>query len=190
MLKNYLEYLSSISKKFAKEQGIIDIVLYGSFIKSKEEPNDIDLILIFLSKKLNERLEIAQKFKQQIKNKIKNSDVKTANLIEIFDKNFLARQGILVEGYSLLDNIPLAEKMGFGGYSLFTYNLKNLDHNQKTKFTYSLIGRKKPGILKLVEARVLGKGAVAIPIQKSAIFDDFLKEWKINYKERKILISE
>lgn len=190
MLKNYLGYLSLISKKFAKEHGIIDIVLYGSFIKSKEEPNDIDLILIFLGRKLNERMEIAQKFKQQIKNKIKNSDVKTANLIEIFDKNFLARQGILVEGYSLLDNIPLAEKMGFWGYSLFTYNLKNLDHNQKTKFTYSLIGRKKQGVLKLVEARVLGKGAVAIPIQKSAIFDDFLKEWKINYKERKILISE
>lgn len=190
MLNNFLTYLKSISKKFAKENNIFDIALYGSFVREKADFNDIDIALIFLDAKLEERLKIAQKFKALIKEKIKNPDIKSLNLIEFLDPNFLARQGILIEGISLIDSKPLAEKLGFKGYSLFTYNLKNLNHNQKTNFTYSLIGRKKKGILKLTEAKHLGKGVVVIPIEKTSIFEEFLKEWKLDYKENKILISK
>ena len=65
-----------------------------------------------------------------------------------------------------------------------------MNHNEKTKFTYSLIGRKNKGIIKLTNAEPLGKGAIAVPVEKSLIFEDFLKKWNISYKERKSLISK
>ena len=189
MLKNSLDYLKSTSKKFSKDKGIFDIILYGSSIREEEYPRDIDILIIFKDKKLEERLNIAQKFKEKIKNKIKNIDVKTINLKELFDKRFLARQGIISEGYSLLYSSFFSENMGFKGYMLFTYNLKNLDKTKKTRFIYSLSGRNTKGIIELTGAEHIGKGAVIVPIEKSAVFEDLLKQWEIKYKNRKMLLE-
>jgi len=182
-------YLKLPFKKFAKQNGVFDILIYGSAVKGKEKPRDTDILLVFLDKKLGERLAIAQKFKQVVKTKVKNPDVKTINLSELFESNFLARQGILVEGYSLLHKTSLSKRLGFEGYALFTYNLKNLNHNEKTKFTYSLIGRRGDGMVKNVKGKALGKGAVIIPIENSLIFEDFLKKWSLDYTGKKILVS-
>jgi predicted nucleotidyltransferase len=175
------------SKKFAKENSIFDIVLYGSNVKGKLDSNDIDILVIFENEPLKKRSSLSQEFKSKIKGNL-NLDIKTINLIEFFEKDFLARQGVLIEGYSLLNKENFSERMGFKGYSIFTYSLKNLDHNNKTKFTYALIGRRKEkGILKQVNAIPLGKGAVKIPIENSIIFEDFLKEWNIMFKKENIL---
>ena len=159
MLKDSLKFLVSICKSFiskTKPSGLFDIVVYGSSMKGKNNPTDTDIILLFKEIDLNKRLEIAQNFKNLIKTEIKNPDVKTINLSEFFEVSFLARQGILIEGHSLVHDSSLSERLGFKGYSLFSYNLKNLNHNDKTKFTYSLIGRSSEGILKLTGAVVLG----------------------------------
>lgn len=191
MQENYLKFLELESKNFAKSKDIFDIILYGSKIKGKIETRDIDILIIFKEKPLKERAEITQQFKEKISKEISELDIKTINLLELFKNDFLARQSILTEGYSLIDNVPFSEKMGFLSYSLFTYNLKNLNHNSKTKFTYSLIGRnKEPGILKKLNAKPLGKGAVLLPIENSSFFEDFLKKWKINYNKKNILLSE
>lgn len=183
-------YLSSFSKKFAKQNSVFDVVLYGSAVKGEEEPADVDILLIFLEKKLKERLEIAQKFKQGIKEKIKKLDVKTINLAEIFNSSFLARQGVLVEGYSLLHRVSLAKRLGFKGNALFSYGLRNLNHNEKTKFTYSLIGRRgEEGMVKKVGGVSLGKGVVLVPIENSLIFESFLKSWKLDYKRKEVMVS-
>ena len=191
MQKDYSRFLESESKNFGMDKDIFDIIVYGSIIKGKIEARDIDILIIFKEKPLNERAVITQRFKEKISKKIGNPDIKTINLSELFGANFLARQSILTDGYSIIDRMPLSKKMGFLSYSLFTYNLKNLDHNNKTKFTYSLIGRgKNQGILKKLNSKPLGKGAVLLPIQNSSFFEDFLKEWKINYNKKNILMSE
>lgn len=189
MLKDYSEYLESVCKKFAKKHNIFDIVLYGSAVKGKEEARDVDILLIFKEKKLKERTDISQELKDVLHKRIEKIDIKTINLEGLFEKEFLARQGIFIEGYSLLYNIPLSKKLGFKGYALFTYNLKNLNHNEKTKFTYALIGRKSQGIIKQLNAEPLGKGAIIVPIENSLIFEDFLQKWKINYDKKNILVS-
>lgn len=190
MLKNYLRLLKLKSKKF-KNKDIFDIILYGSVIKGKIEARDIDILIIFNELSLNKRAEIAQRFKEKIASGINKLDIKTINLSELFDSDFLARQAVLAEGCSLVYDMPLSEKIGFLSYILFTYNLKNLNHNEKTRFTYSLIGRNKnKGVLKKLNAKPLGKGVVLLPIENSLIFEDFLKEWKISHNKRNILISE
>ena len=187
MQKDYLNYLISKSKKFVKKNQIFDIILYGSSVKGKLDINDIDIVIIFQEKSLKERLEIAQEFKRKIKSNLK-IDMKTINIKELFEKDFLARQGILIEGYSLLHREKFSKRLGFKGYSIFTYNLKNINHNEKTKFTYALIGRRgEKGMLKQTNACSLGKGAVKIPIENSIIFEDFLKKWELNYKKENIL---
>lgn len=189
--KDYLKFLESKSKSFEKDRGISDIVVYGSNARGKVEARDIDILIIFKEKPLEERVEITQKFKEKIGKEIGKLDIKTINLSELFETSFLARQAILTEGYSLINRIPFSEKIGFLSYSLFTYKLKNLSHNNKTKFTYSLIGRgKNQGILKKLNAKPLGKAVILLPIQNSSFFEDFLKKWKIDYNKKNILISE
>ena len=189
--KDYLKFLESKSKSFEKDKGIFDIVVYGSNVKGKIEARDIDILIIFKEKPLAERVEITQRFKEKIGKEIGKLDIKTINLSELFETNFLARQAILTESYSLVYRMPFSEKAGFLSYSLFTYKLKNLSHNDKTKFTYSLIGRgKNQGILKKLNAKPLGKAVILLPIQNSSFFEDFLKKWKIDYNKKNILISE
>lgn len=186
MLKNYL---NSAVKKFVKKDEVFDVVLYGSAVKGKEEPGDIDVVFIFWDKSLKERLEINQKFKDIVKDKIKKLDVKSINFQDLFDNNNLARQGILIEGYSLLRGINLSQRFGFYGYALFSYKLKNLNHNEKTKFTYALIGRNSEGMVKKVKGEQLGKGVIMVPIENSLFFQDFLDKWKVIYKKKNILVS-
>ena len=188
MLKTYLESLKSAFKKFAEKREIFDVVLYGSAAKGKEDARDTDILLIFNKKSLKERSETGEEFKKII-DKIKNADIKTINLEELFNKDFIARQGILVEGYSLIHSKHFSKLLGFLGYSLFTYNLKNLNHNEKTKFTYALIGRNEEGIIKKIGAESIGKGVVIVPSFNSSIMEEFLEKWKINYNKKNILVS-
>lgn len=184
MQENYLKYLISKSKDFTKIHDIFDIILYGSSIKGKLDARDTDVLIIFKDKALNERSEISQEFKKILNPKIKNMDIKTINIHELFDSNFLARQGILAEGYSLMHDKPFAEILGFKGYSLFTYSLKNLNNTKKTRFTYALIGRDKQGVISKTSSKHLGKGVVMVPAEKSIIFEDFLKKWEIDYNKK------
>lgn len=183
-------YLKSQAKKYVGREDIFDIVLYGSAVKGEDEPKDIDILFIFFDSKLKERLEVIQKFKQGVREKVKGLDVKSINLAEIFDSSFLARQGVLVEGYSLIKGGSFAKRMGFEGSSIFSYNLRNLNHNEKTKFTYALIGRaKNKGMIEKVGGRVWGRGAVMVPIEKSLVFEEFLEEWDVNFRKKNILVS-
>lgn len=188
MSKNYLNLLDSACKKFVKGREIVDVVLYGSAVKGKEEARDVDIIIIFSGKTLRERQSMVQELKLELKKTAENVDVRSINMAELFDATFLARQNIIIEGISLLDKKPLAEKLGFKGYAIFTYNLKNFSHNKKTKFNYALSGRASLGVLKSLGGSSLGRAALQIPIKNSYEFEEFLKKWGVNYKMNYALV--
>lgn len=192
MLKNYLINLKSACKKLLgkfPEPGIMDIILFGSSVKGELNPRDIDILILFLDAKLKDRAVVGQELKGLI-GKGLDVDIKTLNLQELFSSEFLARQAIFLEGYSLLHEKNFSESLGFDGAIIFKYSLKKLNHNEKTKFTYSLIGRLNIGIVKELGGEFLGKGCVLIPISKSIIFEDFLKKWKVEYSLKKTLVSK
>ena len=187
--KRYLKSLESVSKSFFKKEKLFDIILYGSAVKGKDEPRDIDIVIIFLDESVKNRLETAQKFKKNLSKALK-FDIQTLNVADFFDASFFARQSILIEGYSLVSGRKFSEKLGFNGYSLFSYGLGNLSHNQKTLFTYSLSGRsKEEGMVKKVKGKSIGKGAFIVPIENSLIFEDFLNKWELKYSKKNILVS-
>ncbi len=190
MLKKYQKSLGLICNKFKrKHKDIIDIVLYGSLVKGKIKSRDIDIMVIFLNTELKTRLEIIQELKRQLRVSLENVDVKSMNFSDFFDPTFLARQGILIEGISLIDKKSLAEKLGFKSYAIFTYNLANLSHTEKIKFNYALNGRKGTGVLQNLKGMSLGKGVVQVPITTSLTFEEFLEKWNIQYKIKHALIS-
>ena len=45
------------------------------------------------------------------------------------------------------------------------------------------------GILKEINAKPVGRGAVLIPVANSSIFEEFLEKWKIKYQSMKILAT-
>lgn len=185
--EEYLKSLKSESKKI-KNKELIDILIYGSSVKGKRKTGDIDIILIFNNLPLDKRLEITQKFKEKVN--LKNLDIKSINLIELLDKSFLARQGILLEGISLLDSKPLAEKLGFDSFTLFTYNTEKISNTEKVKLSFALNGRRnEKGFLEKINAKKFGTGKILVPISKSNLFSEFLEKLNLNFKQENILIA-
>lgn len=176
LLKKHLE-----SEK--KDKSIFDIIIYGSSVKGKQTAYDIDILVIFLTGDLRERLEKIQ----GIKNKLKKIDMKQILLQELFSSDFFARTGIFIEGISIFRNKPFSETLGFKAYSLFWYSLANMTHTQKVKFNYILAGRDSKGIVTDLHGERLANGAIKIPIQYSLEFEEVLKANTVNYKKKDIL---
>ena len=173
--------------EYEKESNIFDIVVYGSSLKGKTDPEDIDIIVIFLEGSLNERLNKLQEIKQKIKKIEKKIDFKQMLLKDFFSTVFLARAGILLEGYSLFKKRKFCETLSFRSFTLFWYKLDKLTHSQKVKFNYILAGRNKKGIIKELEGIRLTNGVIKIPIESSYIFEDILKENNISFDKKNIL---
>lgn len=169
-------------KKGKKE--VWDIGIYGSAIRGKKEPNDIDLV-IFLTKNISvdERLSLSQNLREKAKKIIKSVNVEVVSLEDFFDFNFMARQGILAESYLLIQKKYLSEILGFKTFTIFRFGLTGLSNTQKTVFRYAINGRRgQIGILKAVKGEKLGAGAVKVPIESSERFKEFLGTHKIGYK--------
>src|SRR3989344_1657843 len=76
--KRYLKSLESISKKLFEKEKLFDIILYGSAVKGKDEPRDIDIVIIFFDEEVRKRLDIAQEFKKYLPKELK-LDIQTLN---------------------------------------------------------------------------------------------------------------
>lgn len=184
MLKQLKKYLES--KK--KERVIFDIILFGSAVKGKIFPKDIDIVVIFLEGSLRERLDKVQQIKDKLKTLNKNFDIKQITLKELFSSHFLARTGVLLEGLSLFTGKKFCELLGFQSHTLFWYNLNGMSHTQKVKFNYILAGRKyMEGVIKEFNGERLSRGVIKIPIENSLEFEEILKNNKVNYRKKDIL---
>ena len=183
ILKKLKKYLTS-----ERRENIFDIIVFGSLVKGKLTPRDIDVSVIFLQGTLKERLDTIQEIKNRLKTKIDlNIDIKQTLLKELFSPEFLARTGILLEGFSIFNNKKFCQTLGFESFTLFWYNLKALTHTQKVKFNYILSGRNQSGVIDLMKGKRLASGVIKIPIEYSLEFEKILKDNKISYNKKNIL---
>ena len=182
--------LKQLQRKLAKEKkdkSIFDIILYGSAVKGKSKPNDLDIAVVFRQGALRERLEKIQQIKRKIENGGK-IDIKGILLEELFREEFFARSGLFLEGISVFSSRPFAEKIGFSAYSLFVYSLKDKTHSQKVQFNYLLRGRDKRGVLEMMEGKFVSPGAVIISPAHSVEFGEILQRNHIQHKKTDILV--
>ncbi|MFH1511124.1 MAG: nucleotidyltransferase domain-containing protein [Candidatus Woesearchaeota archaeon] len=184
MLNSLRKHLDSEAGK----DGIFDIVLYGSSVKGKLSPGDIDILIIFVEGTLRQRLDKTQNIKMNLKKGFHQKiDIKQILLNELFSANFFARTGILLEGISLRSGKHFSENLGFKPYTLFSWTLSGLTHSEKIRFNYILAGRGVQGIVKELGGIRVASGAIKIPIGNSTVFEDILKANKVPYNKKNLL---
>src|SRR3989344_5169315 len=100
--------------KFFKEnrQFILDIILFGSKVKGKEKPNDIDILILYKDKK---NFDISYELKKILKNY--NVDITDKSYNELFNDSFKIKEDILSEGYSLINNKSLSEALNYKSFA-------------------------------------------------------------------------
>jgi predicted nucleotidyltransferase len=185
-----LPELNSISKSFAsKHPDVWDICIYGSFVRGKTEIRDVDIAIIMKKPtSVENKLNLSQELKDQMKVSRYEFDVKCVDIKDFLDPSFLARTGIIGEGFLILKGKRLSEILGFESYVIFTYNLKNLSNSEKTMLNYSLNGRRgEKGMIELRNCEHLGRGTLKVPIEHSEELKDFFERHKVKYKISKVL---
>ena len=174
--------------KFIKTTEIKDILVFGSLIKGKEKPNDVDILVIFKKRVIKDQ---EYQIKKILTKHYNNVSIISKTKKTITEASFDARESILFEAFSLLTKKNLAEEYGFISFGLFKYNFSNWDKLQKTKFYYALNGRgSEEGIFQQLNSIKLSDQTILIPLNKIDNFKEFLDSWKLDYKYIPIMIPK
>lgn len=189
-VKQLKKTLEPRSKKFYSnnKKEVLDILLFGSSVKGKEKPNDLDILIIF---KENKNLSLAYEFRKLIESAVKlPTEIVSKSYLELFKKEFVAREAILSEGYSLINSVPFSEGLGYKSKVMFNYTLKGKTKSERMRFYYSLYGRNTPGILQKLKAIKYTDTVILCPTEKQSEMREFFNHWKIKFKETPLLIPK
>ena len=167
------EDLKRLLKKY---KSIEDFYIFGSFVKGKFKPSDIDIALIIHEKDFA--------LLSNVMKEIKYPDIHIEMFLfkEIFTEPVW--KSLLSEGFSVKKNKFLRDLIGVKSGILYKYSLKKMNRSEKTMFNraFSLL-------IKSIKGEHISAGSVIIPIEKESEFDDFLKVWeKVDKKKFRILI--
>ena len=171
----WLELKKSLKKLLKKYNKIQDFIIFGSFVKGKYNPKDIDIALVIDKKDIS----LVGEIKGQLKTK--NLDIEMIKPEEIYQ----TRLGLTLisEGFSIKNNKFLREKMGLLPMKIYIYEIKNLTQTKKVFF-----GRGLNHFIKDAKAEKLGAGSIMVPIEQSGKFEDFLETWSLKYRTREYLV--
>lgn len=182
-----LENLERNSKILLKnyQNEITDVIVFGSVLKEKSRPKDVDICILFKG--------ISQESVGKILSEIKNKFAEKVHISWMFADDMFANalsKTLIEEGYSLNKGRFLHEILGYESGAIFSFRLDKLKKNQKVLFSYALHGKKKgEGMLEMTNGSELGRATIFIPIGKSEDFREFLERWDINFKMRKVLLE-
>ncbi len=184
-LQNTLE---SQSKTFYSKyhEKIIDLFLFGSTVKGKEKPNDLDILLVF--KETND-LKLVQELRKLLESKTKlKVEVTGKPYFELFKRTFVAREAVLTEAYSLINKISFSEGLGFKSMIMFNYKLKGKTKSERMRFYYSLYGRGSIGMLERLKSVKYTDTIILCPVENLIKMREFLESWDLDFKEIPLLI--
>lgn len=162
--------------KFVKAHPeVVDIVLFGSVVRGKEKPGDIDVLVIFRDKVDK---EVEYSIRKKVEKAYANVSVISKTGEGVMDESFDARESVLVEGKSLVTGKDLAGGYGLVSFGMFKYHFKGWDKLRKTKFYYALNGRGgKEGIADSLGCIKLSDSVMLVPLAEVEEFREFLESW-------------
>lgn len=156
-----------------------DILVFGSAVKGKHSPKDLDVIVLF-KKKVDKDAEY--KIRKELEKHYKNISIISKTKKTVLEPTFDARESILFEGISLLSGKNISETYGFSPLGMFKYDTKRWDNLKKTKFYYALNGRSgKSGMLQEMECIRLSDNIVLTPMDKIEQVKEFFDRWGLAY---------
>ncbi len=184
---------SEITKLMNKSRGffkkhkseIVDIVVFGSIMRGKENPSDIDVLIVFKN-------EVNKNIEYEFKRLFSNINLQIISKTEagVKEQSFSARDSILFEGYSLIRRIYLADEKGYTSLGLFSYQTRNLSNVQKTKFYYAFNGRNSAGFAKELNCIKISDNLISVNLEYIEKAKGFFEYWKIDYRYVPCLIPE
>jgi predicted nucleotidyltransferase len=183
-----IKFKSEVKDFFKKNKEIIlDIILFGSLVRGKEKPRDIDILILYKSKK---DIDISYELKKRFKTKGYDVEITDKTYKELFEESFKARESILSEGYSLVYDRFLSKGLGYMNLILFKYELKGFSKSDRMRFYYSLYGRSKEqkGILKELNTIKFSETILLCPVQNAEKMKEYLENWKIKFIEFTVMI--
>ena len=185
LLKN--TKFKSVVKSFFKNHDLIDIILFGSAIRNKDNPNDIDVLILFKDKIDS---DISYELKKEFRSAGFEVEISSINYEKLISGNFLPSEGIISDGYSFIYNKFISEGLGYMHFHLFRYELQALNKSERMRFYYSLYGRTKDkkGMISELKAIKFSETILLCPSENSDRMKVFLDSWRIKYLEFPILI--
>jgi len=166
------KYVKLLKSKLNDE--ITDIVIFGSSVKGRLKPRDIDVVVISDG--------AAQRSFDDLREELNIIFVSKEDLIKT---HIMLKQAIIHEGHSIRYKKPIRELLGFESFTLFRFTISELKQTDKVRFVQALYGRGKGGLLQELGGEKIAAGAVLVPVEKESEFEDFLRLWKLPYsKER------
>ena len=178
------ELQKCVNLNWIKKNNVWDVVVYGSYVRGKYNPNDIDIAII-----LNEpssaknKLLLSQELRKMLPGKKYAFDVKTVDLNDLLNNGFLGREAILAEGLSILKKVSLAERFGFTAFALIEYSLKKLTKAKQKMFYYALSGRKRgTGFLSKHGGKIISKGVLKVPTKHLEEMKSLMEINNVSYK--------
>lgn len=169
-----LALIKSKLKKYLKDKEILDVILFGSFVKGNENPSDIDVA--FITRK---KIEID----------IPGFHVAVLTPEDFFGKPPALINTLLREGYSLKHNKPFAKSFDFLSCVLFNYNLSCLTPSLKVKIVNALRGRKgESGLVLENKGTWISNNVFIVNTENENLFEKFFINFKIKFQKRYVLM--
>jgi len=174
-LPNWQELKKNLRKVLKKHKQVEDFILFGSFVKGKYAPEDIDIALVIHKKDSS----LIGEIKGEIT--IKDLDLELITP----DDMYQTRLGLtlITEGFSIKNNKFLREILGLSPMKIYTYGIKHLTQTKKVIF-----GRGLNHIIKVTKSVKLGAGSIMVPISQDSKFEEFLETWDLKYKTKEYLV--
>jgi predicted nucleotidyltransferase len=165
--------LSSIKKDLKKlltDKKVYDVILFGSFIKGKSLPADIDVALI---------TDLKEDFE------LEGYHISLVSPTDFFSKNVPSVITTLFkEGYSLKKNQFFSENYGFANTCLFNYELKSLNNSEKVTVVSNLRGKSnEKGLVLEKGGSWISRNVFTCPISEEYLFEQFFIYHKIKFKK-------
>ncbi|MBT3408931.1 hypothetical protein HN415_09730 [Candidatus Woesearchaeota archaeon] len=155
--------MKTLVKKLKKllNKKIIDIIIFGSYVKGNNRSKDIDIII--LSEKYDKEI------KEQIKQIVEKADIQ---FLSIKDYDKFIWLSMIKEGFSVKRNKYLFNIYNIKPVKLFKYSLKELTVSKKVMFDRAIKNFEK--------IQKLSNRVVLVPINQSSEFEEFLRNWNID----------
>ena len=186
MLKNSKDYskLMNKLKRFLSED-IEDIIIFGSVVKGKGMPKDIDICLVFKDKINLKKVEL-------INSKLGgNFHVSSLIMKNFLNKKHPLAQSLLFEGISISRGKRLGDLYSLVPYTIYSYTLSNLRKSYRVRFVYLLKGRgEEKGIIEKFKGKFLAPGCFIVPVGKDYEMLEIMNRWNIKFKRKRLLLID
>lgn len=184
LLKNK-EFLKVI-RAFLEKPEIIDVILFGSSVRGKDGPGDIDLLVVYSGEEI---IDINYELRKKLGGINKNIEVIGKSYGDIFKPEFFAREAILSDGFSFKQKNFISKGFGYDNFILFKYSLRGFNKSRRMQFYYSLYGRGgRAGLLEKSKSYKFSDTIILCPVENSELIKNFLEKLKIEFVQSSILI--